>query len=448
MKKTRTRVCVWLVLVSIIAVWQGMSCMGCHALADAPAPVTIHVMLNQTELHSPEVAHYYACAQDYTRAHPEVTFYWDLYDAATYPLRLRTYAGRYDMPDIFLLFQDASVLLPYTAAGLVAPIPAERFGDYAFLPGALEGFTLGDTLYALPTRTDYRFILYNQLLFDRYGLEAPDTLERLERAVRVFREKGIIPMSTAGTYTTRQTELFADLCLKLAGGDAQIVDDALAQRSTFAQTPSFIEGADIMGRLVAAGLFQDDWERDGYLAARMMFMEQKAAMFYSGTWDFGITKDESLPLAFRKGVRCVPFPAPEGAGAHTVTTGAINAGLAIGADTEHYDVALDILQEWMRPEVHAKAWWEQMLGAPAQTFDGYVTGQENQLQLDFYAIVKAGRPLSGSLFPWRLSPVFEEETKQNLHLFLTAEIDGPELLRRLDRDAAEGWAPQAVPVRK
>lgn len=437
MRKICSFVTAWCLMMTI-AFFCGEA-MAAHPLgmSEENTPVTLRVMLNQIQLDSPEVAHYRQCAEAYTNDHPGITFIWELYDAATYPQRLQVYAAQNNMPDIFLLFSSSSQLLPYLEGGFAAELPQEAFAGYGFLPSALGDFMKDGKLYALPVRMDYRFIMYNEALFARYGLEIPDSMDRLERAVRVFRENGIVPMVAAGTYPTRQLELYADLCMQSIDGDMRAIEDILQQKRRFSDTPGFGLATDTMRRLMDLGLYQDSWIKDGYLSALTIFMEENAAMTYTGGWELSMIDLEYLPLSFREGLRCVPFPAFGEPGTSKITTGSTGPGLAIAATTAHYDLALDVLKEWMRPERHAKGWWEAHLGAPAQEFSAYVTSEEMPLLLDFYKIATGDNPLSGSLFPWRLTPAFEEDARKTFYEFLLGTIDGAELLRLFDVSVVE-----------
>lgn len=403
--------------------------------------VTIRIILNSASLDDmniPATRLYIGNANSYMEKNPGVKIEWIFCSDDLYFKTLHNMAASDDLPDIFLLWSHNAHFLPYVNGGLVHPLPAEEFADYGFFKNALEQNTAGGKLYALPRTISYRFIIYNQALFDQYQVKVPATFSELEKAVRVFRKNGIIPMAASTKFSGSYVFcMLPEAIMRINKGDASIGRDAAFQKISFSATPAFREASDYIRRLIDLGLFQDTYTQDDWPTVEKYLAEGKAAMIYTGGVSLNMGVRESIPREIRENLRCMPFPSMDGTDSSGTLVRFPSLGWAISSKTKHFEIALDILREWTKPENFAGPYWKLSLGIPAQDYSPYITGDETPLTKSFLDMRNKATAFSGYLFPWVLTPGFEEQSTDSIRDFYKGKIGSRGLWIRMDRMAAE-----------
>lgn len=169
---------------------------------------------------------------------------------------------------------------------LIAPIK-DRFA-----PGILETTTAGGKIWSMPViDSGTSLIYYNKTIFDELGIKEPATYEELVAASKLIKEKKkIMPMIHQGKDSWMWPMWFFESYGQvLNGGSVPAIQKFLSGETKFtgeneAKAFSLIKKFMDDGILTKESL---DTNRDGMLA---VFMQQKAAMFYGGTWEFSSVK--------------------------------------------------------------------------------------------------------------------------------------------------------------
>jgi raffinose/stachyose/melibiose transport system substrate-binding protein len=185
----------------------------------------------------------------------------------------------------------------------------------------------------LPFEYNIEGIWYNKTIFADNGVEAPETWDDLVSAADTFSGAGVTPFSASGEQGWPITRLIGnyifrtlgpDALKKVADGDAKLTD------------PEYVEAAQAVADLGAAGDFGQGVGSIDYDTAANQFMNGSAAMFYMGSWvlsDFGDTERNQIGL---ENIGFMPFPDVEG-GEGDSSQIAANVGLPATFNAKAYD---------------------------------------------------------------------------------------------------------------
>ncbi len=172
-----------------------------------------------------------------------------------------------------------------------------------------DALTEADGLvYSVPVYSFWEGLLVNRDLFDRFGLELPTDWSRLMRAVKVFNENGIVPISVSLSDIPHYLAEFAMLaCVP--------PEELTARPATVAEVPaSWYDGMRLIRELYEAHAFADDAGYTEESATTRMFLDKEAAMQFDGSWQISSLPAESagtvvvLPMPMRHGGQAAAYP--------------------------------------------------------------------------------------------------------------------------------------------
>jgi raffinose/stachyose/melibiose transport system substrate-binding protein len=208
-------------------------------------------------------------------------------------------------PDIFILW-GGSEIDPYVRAGRMMDLTdfleasglRNRFVD-------LSMWERDGRVYGLPLEGFCECVYYNKELFRKAGVSVPRTTDELLQVCAELRAAGITPFALGNRDKWPAVMLFQYFLNRSAGTDRL----RLVQEGAGAWTdPAYRRGAELFSSLVAIRAFTEGANSLPYEMQGTMFIEEKAAMVVTGSWDsdrFGAS-----PIADRIG--CFPFPAMSG----------------------------------------------------------------------------------------------------------------------------------------
>ncbi|MDD7040442.1 MAG: extracellular solute-binding protein [Oscillospiraceae bacterium] len=225
----------------------------------------------------------YAVVEEFMKQNPDIVIEMtgSAQDEHTQKIKLASQSDT--LPDLFYSLKgDADAM---AKEGQLADISADIMDDQefvdGFLPGMLEVMEMDGAIYGLPAEIFCNGIWYNKALFDECGLEIPVTYDDFMNCVKVFNEKGIVPMARGTKDVWSSWSLMTMHCRYgffdhidgiLEGSDKWLNDDYLL----------FYEKLQDMAE---KGTFPDNTASIGYWEATEMFLGGQAAMFDSGAWD-------------------------------------------------------------------------------------------------------------------------------------------------------------------
>ncbi|WP_189969373.1 ABC transporter substrate-binding protein [Streptomyces avidinii] len=241
---------------------------------------------------------------------------------------LRSGRDRFDVLNI-----DVAWTSEFAAAGLISPLPRDRFPLDAFLRPVVDTATFEGRLYAVPYVTNAGLLYYRKDILDRAGEEPPRTWSDLVRQARTIAPQYGLD-GYAGQFlpyeglTVNVTE-----AVHSAGGSVLRDDGARVSVDSDAARAGL--------RFLADGV-RDGWisrEALGYKEeeSRQAFQDGRLLFLRNWPYVYADASAEGSKIAGRFGA--VPLPGPDGPG--TSVLGGSN--LAVSSHARHPASAADLI---------------------------------------------------------------------------------------------------------
>lgn len=263
-----------------------------------------------------------------------------------------------------LLSGEAPDILSHSSSELYPSVVAEGLAyqlDEAYkTPGYNTDEAWGDTFVSLAPHSDGHHYLipqgyytsgiyYNEKIFEKYGLEPPETWSDLLDICETLKENGVTPLAVNGAYPFFPSWYFVWLSSRIVGGEEF---RAAAQDPTGEawDDPGFLEAAKQVQALVDSGCFQEGYEGTNWPGAETLFAEGNVGMYLTGTWFVAeisdkINEDWEMAIA--------PIPKVEGgAGDQTAAEAWSNSWLIL-KDSPNADAAIEFLKYMTSPEAQS-----------------------------------------------------------------------------------------------
>jgi len=184
----------------------------------------------------------------------------------------------------------------YGSKGLLmnlAPVLEEdKAWRETILPRAIEAFsTKGGEIYAAPFIAQIGGLYYNKNVYSKAGISGPPkTWDELMVQVEKIKNVGAYPFVTGGK-EWRYAWFITQLLVRTAGVD-KIKELAYGSEVTGWNKPEngFIEALRLFKELIDAGAFPEGLNGIPRDIARMMFVQNQAAMYYEGSWKVNVWK--------------------------------------------------------------------------------------------------------------------------------------------------------------
>lgn len=285
-------------------------------------------------------------AEEYGSTHPDVRYEFENVNTTDLLQKIQLLAASNDLPEMFA-FESGKPLEVLADNGFVLDLEQafKELGLYEELnPTAvklMKSMVGGKGLYALPLEMNLEGFWYNKGLFARYGLREPRTWNEMLEAAAVFKAGGIQPFSVAGTVKWPITRLINGYVIRLYGYDAM---QRVAKGELKVTDPGFIKAASVVQSMGLKGYLGDNVNMTDLNSAASLFLQGKAAMYYSGSWSL---RDFNDPAQNKIGADQIGFfniPLVEG-GVGTMNDWLLNAGLTTSFSADAYT---DKMRDWMK----------------------------------------------------------------------------------------------------
>lgn len=294
--------------------------------------------------------------EKYEKDHPNIKIVQETAQIEEYQFRkLKVAVANNSQGDIFLSY-GGGYSQSIVDADAALPLKSYMEEDKTFdrlQEGVLEYFTYGDEIYGLPIKKWAGVLYCNSELFEQCGLEYPDTWEELMNCVKVFREKGITPMTLGGKEGWHIGMYQNALAVRTGGAD--YCNKAIVGEASL-DTPAIVESAQLIRKLTDAGAFSDGVMALSPDEAQMEFFMGKIPMYYSGSWTAAdCESDENL---IKGKIDVVPLPTVEGGvGDETQFLGGAIDCYMVNSKTKHPKEAVEFaiaLTEYQSNEGYKK----------------------------------------------------------------------------------------------
>ncbi|GAA2441175.1 extracellular solute-binding protein [Streptomyces macrosporus] len=235
-----------------------------------------------------------------------------------YQDKMRSAMGTPNAPDVFFNWGGGSIG-NFVEKGMLVDLTPEFEKDAefkeSFIPSILEAGKVDGKYYGVPMRGMQPVILfYNKEVFEKAGVEPPNTWKDLLGLIDTFKKEGVTPFALAGT--DAWTELmWVEYLLDRIGG-AEVFQRIQNGDSEAWGDPAVLKTAETVQDLVDRGAFGKNYKSVNYTAdgASTLFAKGKAAMHLMGSWEYSNQKANQPEFA-EKHLGWTTFPAlPDGKG--------------------------------------------------------------------------------------------------------------------------------------
>ncbi len=277
---------------------------------------------------------------EFQRKSPHITVRFDPTLSGEYDAVLEAQLEAGTAPDLFYL-RSFSASRPLYEQGYLEPLADLPELTDNFDPARLAPWSAGGMPYGVPLTATSHGIYYNQDLFETLGLDVPETWEELLAVAQLVQDAGYIPFANGSKDPWTSAEIvFMNLAPNFIGGREGRME-YLAGRRCFndARVVSAFQAVQDLAPFLPA-----DHELLGYVDSLQLFVQGKAAMWMSGSWD--IPYFEEAQPGFEWSVFAVPPPA----GQPAYVTFHPDVGIGLNAASEHKDEARQLLAWMATPE--------------------------------------------------------------------------------------------------
>lgn len=274
----------------------------------------------------------------YAKQNPNVNFKVQTVAQATSDQKLQILAASNDIPTVFNV-NTPDLELSMAKAGKLLNMEQtfKSLGIYnKLVPAAvsLEKRELAvPGLYSLPLELNVEGFWFNKKLFQKYHLAVPTTWDQMMQDAKVLKAHGVQPFAVDGKDAWPITRLIGGYIVRYYGADAmrQVKDGKLKMTA-----PGFIQAAQTVQNMGKLGYLGQGEDAMDYNTARDLFVQDKAAMYYMGSWVLG---DFNNPQVDKIGVKNIGYfniPLVKG-GSGNLGTYEMNTGIANGFSKSQYD---------------------------------------------------------------------------------------------------------------
>ena len=372
-------------------------------------------------------------SSNWEKKHPEVTVdiqYLTLDDLTkTVPTMLSSGEG----PDVIDYDANESTLGDLAKSGLLEPLDdyAEEYEWTDRLPESVaERTTYDDELFGIGRSSEAVGLFYNADLFDRLGIQAPDSYDNFLAAADELGRNGIVPVAFGNKDQWPSSHLVG------AAIHSSVPVADLASIETLAGDGSWTDPAVVEAMDTAVG-----WAESGYLTPNYngvsfddvakQFFAGDAGMFVEGT---GLTPDILDNMA-GVDVRFISFPMMDSS-IPQQAEGGLGGAWAINASSPAPDVAADWLN-YVHFSPEAEEAWLEAGVLPSTDYDG--SGADvPELVTDNLSVVAAAQDEGGIGFwtGYSSSPLVTDAWNGGGQQLLDGELSAEDFAAQL-QDALE-----------
>lgn len=282
-------------------------------------------------------------------ANPDISIQTNTQEPDAYKTNIRVALGGGQPPDIFFVWSGEKMLHNFVRGGNVADLTADLDANSQewrkrLVPASLDSYTYDGKTYGIPYLLQCTFFAYNTKMFEKNGWRVPQTWPEFLSLCDKIKAKGITPMALGNLQKWPAHHIPVALVQRLIGKAASERQyDPMGPGSY--NEPAWTKALDMFKQLVDKGYFNKAPNGVDRAMARTMFYAGKAAMFYSGTWDFArLVKGGEAPESFWNSWDFFNFPSvPGGKGEQGGLAGSAD-GYVISSKSPNRAAAIKFLQ--------------------------------------------------------------------------------------------------------
>jgi raffinose/stachyose/melibiose transport system substrate-binding protein len=273
-----------------------------------------------------------------------------------YKTKIRVALGGDAPPDIYFVWSGEKMHHNFVRGGNcldLTPYLDAAGGAWRkqLVASSLSQFTYDGKTYGLPYLLQCTFFFYNKGIFSHAGLKVPGTWPEFLDVCKKLKAAGVTPMALGNLEKWPAHHYSCVLSQRLMGSQALLQDVDPAGPGAYT-SQGWARGLEMLQELSKAGYFNASPNGLSRNDSRTLFFAGKAAMFYTGTWDFAqLSEGGQAPKDFWDQWDFFNFPSvPGGAGEQSALEGAPD-GYVVSAKSAMPDQAVAFLKYLSSPEV-------------------------------------------------------------------------------------------------
>jgi len=247
-------------------------------------------------------------------------------------------------PDVFASW-GGGWLEEFVNSDQVLDLTDEDIDFDNFLEATLDNATYDDKIYGLPLGVSTYAFFYNKELFEENGLEVPETYDDLLMVIDELKKQDIVPIAQANQ-TKWPGALFLTYLADRIGGEEAFANAYERNNGGSFEDDAFIEAGKYIQELVDIDAFNSGFNGvpyDSGQARQLMYTDQAGMMLQTAYFVNHV--NEEFP-EFKEKMGVFKFPAiNNGKGDPTNIGAGVSPTWSIKADTEHPDLALELVKE-------------------------------------------------------------------------------------------------------
>ncbi len=294
--------------------------------------------------------------EQYQEAHPDVTVEYTVYNPQEQGQALQLAYESQQMPDVHSLAGLGVPTQQLVDQGWFQPLSNGQDIQAALPEGSLlEGITMFDgEVYSFPLYSFRQYTTlnwFNKELMEKAGVDpetGPATWDEFRQAAKSITDAGggQIYGWIQGLNFPERMGVHAEELAQVAGAPGDIdpkTGEYTYASDAYAQAVEFLLSLQQDGSLFPASSTLD--ARTG----RARWATGAAGMFFDGPWNIGVIQKDFADFTDKVGVGPIPAPSADAAYVHKGPPGGV---FWISSQSEHPDVAADILKAFTSPEYY------------------------------------------------------------------------------------------------
>ena len=266
----------------------------------------------------------------------------------TYKTRIRVVTGSGEPPDIFFVWSGEWLHNFVRGDNVLAIDDALDADDGAWrnrvMGDALKWYTFDGNTYGIPFLRQCTFFFYNTDLFADEGVEPPVTWDDFLAACDTVRRPDVFPIALGNSVKWPAHHYVSGLWQRLIGQD-QLRADFDPMGPGAYDHPGYLQGLRMFADLIERDVFNRAPNGTTRENARALFYTERAAMFYTGTWNLNNFREGGeAPEGFHDSWDWFNFPTVAGGEGDQQALHGGADGYVISSKTDHPEEAIRFLQ--------------------------------------------------------------------------------------------------------
>ncbi|MFP3903450.1 MAG: ABC transporter substrate-binding protein [Armatimonadota bacterium] len=286
---------------------------------------------------------------DFEARHPNINVNVTHVEPDAYKTRIRVALGGNQPPDIYFVWSGEKMLHNFVRGGQVAGLNSyldANEGEWRkrLIPASLDRFTFDGTVRGIPYLLQCTFFFYNKDMFEKHGWDVPETFSELLTLCETIKQADVTPIALGNVPKWPAHHFPFVLTQRLMGKKASEAQYDPTGPGDYSN-PAFTRALSMFQEMADRGFFNRSPNATTRQMARALFYSGRAAMFYTGTWDFArFSEGGEAPEEFRDAWDFFNFPAVEGGKGDQEALAGSPDGYVLHADSEVQDAAATFLK--------------------------------------------------------------------------------------------------------